>query len=204
MWVLDHKEGWMLKNWCFWAAVLEKTLESLDCKEIKPVNPDGNQSWIFIRKTDAEVEAPILCPPDVKTLMLGKIEGRRRRGWHEMTGWHHQLNGHEFEQAVKDGEGEGSLVCCSPWGQSRMPLSNRTTAHTRRTPEWEALLLFSKVLPHPHLSPGRQIRLRIAYIFLSDSQHSLPLFSNYYIHFSTSWYNTTWICLHLSLISPTG
>ena len=93
MWELDYKESWVLKNWCFWTVVLEKTLESpLDCKEIKPVNPEGNQSWIFIGRTDAEAEAqaPILWPPDArngsleKTLMLGKTEGRRRRGWQRM------------------------------------------------------------------------------------------------------------------------
>ena len=105
MWELDHKESWVLKNWCFWTVVLEKTLESpLDCREIKPVNPKGNQSWIFIGRTDAEAEAPILQPPDQrtdsfkKTLVLGKIEGRRRREWQdEMVGWPHRLNGHKFE-----------------------------------------------------------------------------------------------------------
>ena len=87
MWELDHNEGWAPKNWCFWTVVLEKPLESpLDCKEIKPVNPKGNQPWIFIGRTDAEAEALILWPPDAsswpfgKTLMLGKIEGKRRRG----------------------------------------------------------------------------------------------------------------------------
>ena len=91
MWELDHKESWAPKNWCFWTVVLEKTLESpLDCKEIKPVNPKGNQSWIFIGRTDAEAKAPILWPlmrrtdSFEKTLMLGKIEGRRRRGWQRM------------------------------------------------------------------------------------------------------------------------
>ena len=91
MWELDYKEGWMLKNWCFWTVVLEKTLESpLNCKEIQPVNPKGSQSWIFIGRTDAEAETPILWPPDQKTdsfekiLMLGKTEGRRRRGWQRM------------------------------------------------------------------------------------------------------------------------
>ena len=85
---LEHKESWVLKNWWFWTAVLEKTLENLFYfKEIKPINPKGNQSWIYIGRTDSEVEAPILWPPDVKswslekTLMQGKIEGRRRRGW---------------------------------------------------------------------------------------------------------------------------
>ena len=91
MWELDHKEDWALKNWCFWIFMLEKTLESpLDSKETKPVNPKENQPWIFIGRTGAETEAPILWPPDAKswlienTLMLGKIEGRRRRGWQRM------------------------------------------------------------------------------------------------------------------------
>ena len=114
MWELDHKESWALKNWCFWIVVLDKTLEShLDCKEIKPVHPKGNQYWIFIGRTDAKAEAPILWPPKwrsdsfKKTLMLGKIEGRRRRGWwDEMVGWYHQLNEHEFEQALEAGDGQ--------------------------------------------------------------------------------------------------
>ena len=92
MWELDHKESWVMKNWCFWTVVLEKTLESpLDCKEIKAINPKGNQYWILIGRTDVEAKAPILWPPDAgektslaKTLMLGKIEGGRRRGWQRM------------------------------------------------------------------------------------------------------------------------
>ena len=91
MWELDHKESWALKNWCFWTVVLEKTLESpLDCKEIHPVHPKGDQSWVFIGRTDAEAEAPIsghlMWRTDSleKTLMLGKIEGSRKRGWQRM------------------------------------------------------------------------------------------------------------------------
>ena len=91
MWELDYKGGWAPKNWCFWTVVLEKTLESpLDCKEIQPVHPKGNQSWIFTGRTDAEAETPILChliwrtDPLEKTLMLGKVEGRRRRGRQRM------------------------------------------------------------------------------------------------------------------------
>ena len=91
MWELDHKESRVPKNWCLWTVVLEKTLESpLDCTEIKPVHPKGNQSWIFFGRTDAEAETPIHCPPDgkncllEKTLMLGKIEGGRRRGQQRM------------------------------------------------------------------------------------------------------------------------
>ena len=124
MWELDYKESWVLKKWCFWTVVLEKTLESpLDCKEIKPINPKGNQSWIFIGRTDAEAEAPYFghlirwTDSFEKTLMLGKTEGRRRRGWQRMR-W---LDGitdyrHEFKPTLEVGNGPGSLVCCSPWG----------------------------------------------------------------------------------------
>ena len=125
MWKLDHKEGWASKNWCFWTVVLEKTLESpLDCKEIKPVNLKGNQSWIFIGRTDAEAEAPTLWPPDVKSWLIrkdphaGKDWRQEEKGMTDdkMVGWHHWLNGHESEKAPGDGEGQGSLACCSPWG----------------------------------------------------------------------------------------
>ena len=85
MWELDYKESWAPKNWCFWTVVLEKTLESsLDCKEIKPVHPEGNQSWIFIGRTDVEAETPILWPPDGKNWLIGRIEGGRRRGRQRM------------------------------------------------------------------------------------------------------------------------
>ena len=94
MWELDYKESWAQKNWCFWTVVLEKTLESpLECKEIQPVHPKGDQSWMFIGRTDVEAETPVLWPAHEKgwliwkTLMLGKIEGRRRRGWQRMSGW---------------------------------------------------------------------------------------------------------------------
>ena len=105
--------------------MLEKTLESLsDCKEIKPVNPSGYQPWIFTGRTDAEAEAPILWSPDVKNWLFGKDphagkDGRqeeKRATADEMVGWHHRLNGHECEQTPGDGEGQGSLAWCSPWG----------------------------------------------------------------------------------------
>ena len=108
MWELDYKESWVSKSWCFWTVVLQKILESpLDCKEIKPVNPKGNQSWIFIGRTDAEAEAPVLWPPDTKswllekTLMLGKIEGRRRRGWQRMS-WLDGMSLSKLWEMVKD------------------------------------------------------------------------------------------------------
>ena len=113
MWELDHKEGWSPKNWCFWTVVSEKTLESLlDCKDIQPVNPKRNQSWIFIGRTDADAEAPILWPPDVKSRLISK-DPESGKDWRQdekgttedkMVGWLHWLNGHEFEQALVDGE----------------------------------------------------------------------------------------------------
>ena len=123
MWESDHKEGWASKNWCFQAVVLENTLESpLDYKEIQPVHPKGNQPWIFIGRTDAKPETSILWPPDTKSRLIGK-DPDARKDWvqeekgtteDEMVGWHHWLNGHEFEQAPGDCEGQGSMVCCSP------------------------------------------------------------------------------------------
>ena len=118
-------ESWTIKkaeNWCFWAVVLEKTLESLlDCKEIKPVNPKGNQPGIFIGRADAEAETLILWPPDAKSWFpdAGKDRRQEEKGTteHEMVGWHHRLNGHEFEQALGHGEGEESLACCSMGSQ---------------------------------------------------------------------------------------
>ena len=124
MWELDLKESWAPKNWCFSSVALEKTLKSpLDCKEIKPLNPIGNQSWIFIGRTDAECEAPILWPPDVKNWLTGKDpdaakDWRQEKGTTEdgMVGWHHQLDRHESEQAPSVGDWQGSLACWSPWG----------------------------------------------------------------------------------------
>ena len=126
MWELDHKECWPLKNWCFWTVVLEKTLESsLDCKEIKPVTPKGNQSWIFTGRTDAKVEAPILWPPDAKNWLLrkapdaGKNWRQEEKGTTEdaMVGWHHWLDGHESEWTPGIGDGQGGLACCNSWGR---------------------------------------------------------------------------------------
>ena len=130
MWELDYKESCAPKNWCFWTVVLEKTLESpLDCKEIQPVHSKGNQSWIFIGRTDTEAEAPILWPPGVKNWLLGK-DPDAGQDWRqeekgmtedEMVGWHHQLDGHEFEWTRGVGDvWQGSLTCCSPWGQKEL------------------------------------------------------------------------------------
>ena len=125
MWVLDYEESWALKNWWFWTVVLEKTLESpLDCKEVQLVHPKGNQSWIFIGRTDAEADTPILWPPDVKNWLIWK-DPDARQDWRqeekgmtedEMVGWHHWCDGHEFEQSLGVGDGQESLACYNPWG----------------------------------------------------------------------------------------
>ena len=133
--VMYRCESWTIKKAehrridAFWNVVLDKTLESpLDSKEIKPVNPKGNQYWIFIGKTDTEAEAPILWPPDMKNWFTWKRPccwkdwGQEEKGTREdeMVGWHQRLNGHEFEQALGVGGGQGSLACCSPWGSQRV------------------------------------------------------------------------------------
>ena len=123
MWELDYKESWVPKNWCFWTVVLEKILESsLDYKETQPVNPKGNQSWIFIGRTDAEAETPILWPLGVKNRLTGRLwcwerlkAGGEGTTEDEMVGWHHRRDGHEFEWTPGVGDGHGGLVCCSPW-----------------------------------------------------------------------------------------
>ena len=125
MWELDYIESWAPKNWYFWTEVLQKTLESpLDFKEIQPVNPKGNQSWIFNGRTDAEAETPIFWPPNLKNWLIGK-DPDAEKDWRqeekgmtkdEMVGWHYQLNGHDLEQAPGVGDRPGSLVCYSPWG----------------------------------------------------------------------------------------
>ena len=119
MWELYHKDGWTPKNWCFWTVVLEKALESpLDFK-IKPVNPKGNQSWTFTGRTDDKGEKPVFWPPDAKSQLTGRdLDAGKDWGQEkgatkdEIVGWHHWINGHEFEQTPGDSEGQGSLACC--------------------------------------------------------------------------------------------
>ena len=125
MWVLDSKESWPPKNWCFWTVVLEKTFASpLDCKEIHPVRSKGDQSWVFIGRADAKAETPILWPPHAKSWLIwkdldaGKDWGQEEKGLteDEMAGWHHQLDGHEFGWTPGVGDGQGGLACCDSWG----------------------------------------------------------------------------------------
>ena len=125
MWELYYKESWAPKNWCFWTVVLEQTLESpLDCKEIQPVHPKGDQSWVFIGRTDAEAETPILWPPHAKSWLIGgdpdagRDWGQEEKGTteDEIVGWHHWLDGHEFGWTPGVGDGQGGLACCDSWG----------------------------------------------------------------------------------------
>ena len=134
VWKLDYKESWVPKNWCFWPAVLEKALESpLDCKEIQPVHPKGDQSWLFIGKTDFEALTPILWPPDAKSWLIwkdpdaGKDWGHEEKGTteDETVGWHHRLNGHEFGWTPGVGDGQGGLACCSSWGHKESETTER-------------------------------------------------------------------------------
>ena len=129
MWELDYKESWAPKNGSFWTVVLEKILESpLDCEEIQLIHPEGNQSWIFIGRTDAEAETPIFWPPDVTKWLIGKDPDAgkdwrpKKKGMKEdqMVGCHHWLNGYEFEQALVVDDEQGSLRCCSLWGHKEL------------------------------------------------------------------------------------
>ena len=129
MWLLDYKECWVLKNW--YLCTVEKTFESsLHSKESKPTNPKGNQPWIFIGRTDGEAEAPVLWPPDIKNSSgkspdAGKYwrQEEKQMTEDEMVGWHHWLDGPEFEQALGVGDEQGSLACCSPWGLEELDVT---------------------------------------------------------------------------------
>ena len=132
MWDLDYKESWAPKNWCFWSVVLEKTLESpLYCKDIQPVHLKGDQSWVFIGRTDIEAETPILRPPDAKSWLIwkdpdaGKDWGQEEKGTteDEMVGWHHWLSGHGFRWTPWVGDGQGGLACCSSWGHKESDMT---------------------------------------------------------------------------------
>ena len=125
MWELDHKEVWAPKSWCFWTVMLEKTLESpLDCEEIQLVHPKGNESWIFIGKTDVEAETQVLWLPDAKSWLIWK-DPAAGRDWRQeekgsteddMAEWHHRLDAHEYGWTLGVDDGQGGLACCNSWG----------------------------------------------------------------------------------------
>ena len=139
----------MPKNWCFWTVVLEKTLECpLDNKEIKPVNPKGNQSWILTGRTDAKAEDPILWPPDAKNWLIGKgpdagkdwREEEKGVTENEMIGWNHQLDGLEFEQSPGVGDGQGSLTCCRSWGHKESDTTEQLSWTDMGKKIWKRIL----------------------------------------------------------------
>ena len=150
--MVGRKESWVPNNWCFWTVVLDKTLESpLDCKETQPVNPKGNQSSIFIGKTDVEAETPIFWPPDSKSWLIRKIPDagkdwrREEKGMteDEMVGWHHWLNGPEFEQALRVGDGQGSLVCWGAWSWQELDMTEWTNGTDNLHLIWHFIILYS-------------------------------------------------------------
>ena len=174
---LDCEESWAPKNWCFWTVVLEKPLESpLDCKEIQPVHPKGDQSWVFIGRTDAEAETPVLWPPHAKSWLIRK-DSDAGKDWgqekgtpeDEMVGWHHWLNGHEFEQALGVGDGQGSLACWNPWGHKESDTTERlkwgwqqwrnaqSSASLGHTGEFLLALTTVSKGPRAALSPGHRL-----------------------------------------------
>ena len=140
MWELDHKEGWPWKNWCFWTVVLEKTQSPLDCKEIKLVNPKGNQPWILIGRNNAEAEALYFGHLMWRTDSLKKTHAGKDCGQEEkqvtedeMVGWYHRCNGHELGKIWGDGEGQGSLTCSSLWDQEQLAQAGTEQQWTRYT-----------------------------------------------------------------------
>ena len=158
MWELDCKESWVPKNWCFWTVVLEKTLESLlTCKEIQPVHPKGNQSWVFIERTDVEAETPILWPPDAKSWLILKNPyawkdwGQEEKGTteDEMIGRHHWFNGLAFEQTLGDSEGQWNLTCCSPWSHKESDttegLNNCNSVSLRHTSWFDSHIFWNSL-----------------------------------------------------------
>ena len=149
MWELDYKEHWAPKIWCFWTVVLEKALESLlDYKEIQPVHPKGDESWVFIGRTDAEAETPILWPPDAKSWLIGKDLdagkdwGQEEKGMteDEVVGWHHRLSGHGFGWTPGVGDGQEGPSCCGSWGCKELDMTERLN--------WTELITISPITTH--------------------------------------------------------
>ena len=193
MWELGYKESWALKNWCFLTMVLKNTLESpLDCKGIQPVHPKGNHSWIFIGRTYAEAETPTLWPPEAKNWLTGKVSDagkdwrREEKGTTEdemVVGWHHWLNGHEFEQALGIGNGQGSLVCCSPWGHKELDMTEQLN--------WtENMFFIAKRVPTQvglNTSPEMRLWEMTDHDWYKNNKHyrllNTTVFQNHFIYF---------------------
>ena len=150
MWELDCEEGWVLKNWCFWTVVLEKTLESpLDCKEIEPVHSKGDGSWVFFGRNDAEAETPVLWPPHARSWVIGKDsdagrdwgQGEKGMTEDEMAGWHQRLDGHECGWTPGVSDGQGGLVCCDSWGYKQSVTTERLKWTERREEKTKGVII---------------------------------------------------------------
>ena len=189
IWELDYKESWVLKNWCFWTVVLAKTLESpLDCKEIQPVHPKGEQFWVFIGRTDAEAETQILCPPDAKSWLIwkdpdagkdwGQEEKQTTEG--EMVGWHHWVNGHGFGWTLRVDNGKGGLACCGSWGHRELDTTERLNWTELNMPQvttpcWERGITLLLLPSYPPLTQWRAYRIVVkAPYFLTVSSDTIP------------------------------
>jgi len=183
MWELDYKESWAPKNWCFWTVVLEKTLENpLDCKEIQPVHPKGDQSWVFIGRTDVEAETPILWPPDAKSWLIwkdpdaGKDWGQEKGTTEdEMVGWHHWLDWHGFGWTPGVGYGQGFLVCCSSWGRKKSDMTEwlNWTELTSIHDYWKTIALTRHTFVGKVMSLLFNMLSRLVITFLPRSKHLL-------------------------------
>ena len=180
---LDCEEGWAPKNWYFWSVVLEKTLESpLDCKEIQPIHYEGDQSWVFIGRTDAEAETPILWPPHAKSWLIGenfnagRDWGQEEKGTteDEMAGWHHWLDGRNSEWTPGVGDGQGGLACCDSWG--------RKESNTTERLNWTELLVNMNtlmILKHStqNIAQSKYLNIANSLLFPDDNSRILSALS---------------------------
>ena len=181
MWELDCEEIWAPKNWCFWTVVLEKTLESpLYCKEIQPVHSKGDQSWVFFGRNDCKAETPVLWPPDAKRWLNGKDSdagrdwGQEEKGMteDEMAGWHHRLDGCEFEWTLGDGDGQGGLAYCDSWSCKE----SDTTEQLNWTGVWDSKLFIGAVWWWGHNSAHNKHKAHFGGEFVSALRSKRVLF----------------------------
>ena len=206
MWELECEESWAPKNWCFWAVVLEKTLESpLDCKEIQPVHPKKDQSWMFFGRTDAKAETPVLWPPLVKSWLIVKdLDAGRDWGQEEkvmtedeMAGWHHQLNAHEFEWNLGVGDGQGGLACCNAWGHKELDTTEQLNWTDIKKKKkivnlhqymfaWKITTLYSWLVNITSFSELLFWYFEIYFIWYSQTMQTIQLNIILWVQFSTS------------------
>ena len=180
MWELDCEESWTPKNWCFWTVVLEKTLESpLDCKEIQPVHPKGNQSWVLTGRTDVEAETPMLWPPDAMSWLIGKDPdagkdwGQEEKGSteNEMVGWHHRLNGCGFRWTLGVGDGQSDLACCGSWGRKESDTTEQL--NWAKLNSYQVYLETRSSILSLFLKKKKE-RKKEMYLIISDCSYYLP------------------------------